>query len=515
MTHLQPNLLLITLDQWRADALGLLSSWVHTPALDALARDAVLFTRHHTVASPCGPARASLLTGTPVHTHGVVRNGTPINPRLDTLPALLRRAGRLPALFGYTDIVQDPRSLADQDPDRFSYEGILPGFVPELFLPEQAPAWRAWLHRRRPDLQAATASVEHLHAPAGEPGDFEARCAAPARFRADETVSAFLAERLIDWLTVQPRGKPWAAHAAFVRPHPPWIAPDPYHRLVSPHDMPDPLPPAPAGQRHQLWDALLDTQHLSDFLAACPGQPRDLGASEWRALRALYAGVLAEVDAQLGRVIEALKASGDYERTLIIVTADHGEHLGDHGLLGKDGWFPSAFHIPLLIRWPGGWQGQQVDAWTESTDVLPTIAEALGLEVPHQCTGKSLMPWLQGEKPEWRDCVHWTYDFRDTWEGDLQARLGLPAQQCQLIAQRGREFLQVHHASGETQLFHLPSDPACHVNLAQRADKLVQRLTGSEALLSWLVQTQDRRMTQVAVGPMPVRDCTGQGPAPS
>lgn len=502
MAYLQPNLLLITLDQWRADALGILSSWVRTPALDALARDAVVFTRHHTVASPCGPARASLLTGTHVHTHGVVRNGTPINPRLDTLPALLRRAGCLPALFGYTDIVQDPSGLADRDPDRFSYEGILPGFVPELFLPEQAPAWRAWLHRRRPDLQALTAPLDQLYAPIGHPDDFEQRCARPARFSADETVSALLAERLIDWLGVQPAGKPWAAHAAFVRPHPPWVVPAPYHQWVDAADMPDPLPAASPGKRHPLWDALLDTQRLSDFMAGCPGRPRDLSARNWRALRALYVGVLAEVDAQVGRVIDALRASGDYERTLIIVTADHGEHLGDHGLLGKDGWFPSAFHIPLLVRLPGAGQGRRVDAWTESTDVLPTIAEALGMPVPNQCTGASLMPWLRGEHPDWRDHVHWTYDFRDTWEGELQARLGLPATQSQLIVQRSCDALYVHHASGESQLFDPCHDAIGELDHARQPDMSQQQLACAERMLSWWMQTQDRHLTHQCLGPV-------------
>ena len=97
-------------------------------------------------------------------------------------------------------------------------------------------------------------------------------------------------------------------------------------------------------------------------------------------MRAVYFGLIAEVDHHLGRILERLARRGELDRTLVVVTADHGEMLGDHWMLGKAGFFPQAFHVPLLIRQPEGVRGRRVTAFTEHVDLMPTVLASLGAE---------------------------------------------------------------------------------------------------------------------------------------
>ncbi|MFN5841463.1 MAG: sulfatase-like hydrolase/transferase, partial [Acidimicrobiaceae bacterium] len=125
-----PNILLITLDQFRGDCLSAAGHpLVKTPHLDALAANGVRFTRHYSQASPCAPGRASLYTGMYQMNHRVVANGTPLDERFDNIALVARRAGYAPALFGYTDQSVDPRVTTGPDDERLTtYEGVLPGF---------------------------------------------------------------------------------------------------------------------------------------------------------------------------------------------------------------------------------------------------------------------------------------------------------------------------------------------------------------------------------------------------
>jgi len=113
----RPNILFVVFDQMRADCLtGALAESVELPNLRALMADGVTFTNHVSVASPCGPARASLLTGQYAMNHRSVRNGTPLPQDKPNLATELRRAGMQPLLYGYTDTSADPRRLAADDP---------------------------------------------------------------------------------------------------------------------------------------------------------------------------------------------------------------------------------------------------------------------------------------------------------------------------------------------------------------------------------------------------------------
>jgi arylsulfatase A-like enzyme len=199
--------------------------------------------------------------------------------------------------------------------------------------------------------------------------------------------------------------------------------------LHHPDDVPPPSRAATAGQEARLhpWLAAKLAQPLG---GGWWGKPASLDEGEVRRARAVYLGLIAELDHHLGRILEALRARGEVERTLIVVTSDHGEMLGDHWLLGKDGLFRQAFHVPLIVRDPApdAGRGQVVDAFTEHVDLMPTILERIGARVPLQCDGKSLVPWLRGNRPDtWRAAAHFEHDFRDVETRTMETALGLPS----------------------------------------------------------------------------------------
>ncbi|TIT05872.1 MAG: phosphonate monoester hydrolase, partial [Mesorhizobium sp.] len=116
-----------------------------------------------------------------------------------------------------------------------------------------------------------------------------------------------------------------------------------------------------------------------------------------RAIRAIYYGMISEVDAQLGRLWQALKAAGAWDETVIVLTSDHAEMMGDHFMLGKGGFFDGSYHIPLIIRDPrlGHAAGGSVDCFSEAVDILPTLLDLLGEDPPPHLDGRSLKPFLE------------------------------------------------------------------------------------------------------------------------
>jgi arylsulfatase A-like enzyme len=176
--------------------------------------------------------------------------------------------------------------------------------------------------------------------------------------------------------------------------------------------------------------------------------------------------------------------------------------LGDHWMLGKSGFFPPAFHVPLLIRRPGGRGGRRVAAFTEHVDLMPTLLEAAGVAVPRQCDGRSLLPLLHGEVPaDWRTAVHYEHDFRDVVDQGYERALGLTSEQCQIAARLDGRHLYVHFAALPPLLFDLEADPGCLHDLAGRPEATPILLAQAQAMLSWRMLANERRLTGCALRP--------------
>ncbi|BBK43653.1 sulfatase [Allostella vacuolata] len=501
------NILLVTFDQWRADCISALGHpCVRTPTVDALAADGVLFRNHFTQAAPCGPARASLLTGLYLHNHRSLRNGTPLDPRHANLGGEARRAGYAPKLFGYTDTSADPRGHDPNDPALATYEGVMPGFDAELLLTESLEPWAAWLKARGHDVPARLTDLYLPDRSRSIAGEGPTR--APMRMAAEEEITFFLADRVREWLSVN-GGRPWFLHLSFIRPHPPYIAPPPFDALVDPADVPAALR-APSreeqGRQHPWLAAHIARQWAGNLPVAEPVPMAAMDEAALAQLRATYYGLVSLADAALGRVIADLKASGAYDDTLIVLTADHGEHLGDHWLLGKDGYHDQAFHIPLLVRDPrreaDTGRGRVVEQFTEAVDVMPTVLGWLGRPVPPACDGADLAPFLRGETPAgWRDAVHWGYDFRDVRGAHFERALGLSPEECGLLVRRDRRGKYVHFAGLPPLFFDLAADPGELTDLAGDPARQGEVLDYARKLLSWRMAHEDKTLSHYHLGP--------------
>lgn len=499
------NVLLFLADQWRGDTLRNLGHpFVDTPAIDALAADGVTFSKCFTNATPCGPARASMLTGQYMMSHRVVWNGTPLDRRHTNIALEARRLGYEPAIFGYTSSTPDPRGLSPDDPALREAHGNMFGFVDIA-----------------PGLPTARPYMSHVrrlgYAVPDDPNDFwlpdaeEARAAAqagkgptwaPARFPPEHSDNAFLVDEAIRYIGAM-GSRPWFVHIATMRPHPPFIAPRPFHDKYRAADMPAPIR-APSvedeARQHPLLARLLTTTTQLDYFRTGTGLAADLDEAAIRQLRATYYGMMAELDLHLARLIGFLKESGQYDDTLIVFSSDHGEMLGNHYLLGKSGYFDDAFHIPMIVRAPGAdaARGAIVDALVETIDTMPTIMDWLGEAAPVQCQGASLMPFCRGTPPRsWRDAVFLEFDYR------MLAGEGLPGRMdhmC-LAAVRDRFGKYVHFPGLPPLFFDLVEDPSERTDRAR--DPAVQHRINEYRgrLLDWRMTNADQTLTGVQATP--------------
>jgi arylsulfatase A-like enzyme len=456
---------------------------VRTPNLDRLAAEGVAFRRHFAQAAPCGPSRASLYTGMYLMNHRSVINGTPLDARHDNVALVVRRLGYEPALFGYTDTSVDPRTVARDDARLRRYEGVLPGFDAVCHLPESEPfAWLDWMRAQGVDVP------DQWRAFVDQPAD---GTYGRTRYEAKHSQTAFLTDHLLEWLDT--RSAPWFAHLSYLRPHPPFLAPSPYDTMFDPASVPSPVRAptrAEEGAQHPLLGVMIDHPLLKS-----PDDPQ-----EQRKLQATYYGMLAEVDDQLGRLLAWLDAAGQADDTIVIFTSDHGETLGDHYILHKLGWFDQSYHVPLLVRGPGVERGRTVDAFTEHVDVLPTICTLLGAEVPLQCDGRTLAPFLADTATEAdeRGEVHFEFDFRDPDSDLLEQAFGVNLEQCWLAVLRDDRGKYVHF-SGHPVLppifFDLDTDPAQIRNVASDPAYADRVLDYAQRMLAWRMQHTERTLT--------------------
>jgi arylsulfatase A-like enzyme len=424
------------------------------------------------------------------HNHRSVLNGTPLDARFTNLALEARGLGYEPVLFGYTDASVDPRTVEPGDPRLSSYEGVLPGFRAVVDLPEHLEAWAQWLVGLGYDVPA---NRRELYRPVrDEPG-------APTVYAAEHTEAAFLTGEVLRWLDEDAGDEPWFVHAAYIRPHPPFVAPEPYHAMYDPDQVPRPV-------RHTTVEQEA-AQHL--FLAGALSideirAPRD--ERELRQLRATYYGMMTEVDAQLGRLFDGLRARGQWDETLVVVTSDHGEQLGDHWLIEKLGWFDSSYRIPLVVRDPRPEadvvRGRVVDAFTENVDVMPTILEWLAADVPVQCDGRSLLPWLHGATPSsWRGAVFWEFDFRDPVGAARGESIGLGLDESCLTVIRDRRGKYVHFAALPPLFFDLARDPGELDDRSHDPAYTPALLEYAQRMLSWRMRTDDRTLTGFFLSP--------------
>ena len=464
------NVLFVTLDQFRGDSYGEAGHLlVRTPNLDRVAREGVRLERHFSQAAPCAPGRAALYTGTYQMNNRVVANGTPLRAGLANLASVAREAGYDPTLFGYTDQGLDPNQSAGFDDPRLdNYDGVLPGMSVGLYLPESQAGWIQYLREKGYEVESGWAPALR-----GEP-----------ERAVEDSLSGFLTTRYLEWLRDQESG--WFAHLSYLRPHPPYAAAGEFATMYDPADVTLPIPATDAQYRHPLHEVALTVP--------ASAAPTDEG--EMRRLRAQYYGMISEVDFQLGRVFEAIDARGEWHDTLIVITSDHGEQLGDHGLIEKLGFFPQSYHVIGLWRDPRRKSGvRNVQHFTENVDLLPTLCDALGINSPAQCDGVSLAPLFAGTEVPWRTHAHYEWDYRTYWINDKTARdtVDWNLSRQNLAVSLGEQTAYVQFGDGTFLCFDLAADPTWRTE----CEDVSRVLAVAQEQLVWRQEHLERAMTDM------------------
>ncbi|SMD10360.1 MULTISPECIES: sulfatase-like hydrolase/transferase [Primorskyibacter] len=461
MSIRKKNILLIYADQWRHDQFG--SKRSYTPNLDALAREAVSFRQHFTQVLPCAPSRASLFTGLYAQTHRVLKNRTPLNARHKTIAHYLRDSGYAPTLFGYTDTTLDPREFSEGDPRRGPGYQPLPGFEVGCHQPDNNP--HEWLAHLRAE------GVEYTdHSDVYDPDRTRANATGgaagyPAKYRAEDSDTAYLTDRLMSWQREQAEG--WCAALCYLRPHNPTIAPEPYNSLVNPADLAPPIRAEDAAEEAAAHPYLAHQIAQGDAGASVhqdlAGRIAEVDEQDWRSIRAIHLALMAEIDANLGRLFDQLKQTGQWEDTLILFSSDHGEMMFDHYLCQQASWHDQCTHVPLIIRAPGAQfrasAGHAVEALSEAVDTIPTLLDWLGCEVPGHLDGRSLLPFLKGESPaDWRDHVVWEFTYRNAVTSEYLSAHGLDDDDCVMTVIRDKRFKHAFFPGSDPVLIDLESD---------------------------------------------------------
>ena len=490
------NMLLIIIDQLRADCLtGALSEHVDLPELRELMADSVTFPRHYSVTSPCGPSRASILTGQYAMNHRSVHNGTPLRHDTPTLASEMGKAGYQPLLFGYTDTSRDPRVHDPDHPAMRSYEYPMAGFreIVEMRFESSFP-WQSLLKERGYEFRDLPA----VYVPVPSPGR-PRRLNDPAMYAAEDSDTAFLTNAFLsEMATGHPQS--WFAHLTYIRPHPPLVAPEPYNEMYDPGSLPLPqrlATPAEEEALHPFFAPALRKATPASLVAGFPGlEPDD---ENIQTLRAVYLGLASEVDHHIGRVIRFLRETGQYDNTMIVVTSDHGEMLGDRHAWGKMTVYDAAYHTPLIIRIPGneGRAGTRVEVPTESIDITPTILGWVGARAPNSMDGLSLLPLLrENPPPDWREHTFSELDFSEPeqptlWESALSTG---PSTSCLGIL-REKRFTLVEFADDLPPMLFDHDGYGEFENVADKPDYAAELARLTRAMLRHRMRNMDHTLS--------------------
>lgn len=364
------NVLFIAVDDLRP-TLGVYNDPVAvTPNIDQLAEESMVFTRHYVQQPSCAPSRSSMLTGLrPDEIEVTDHNAHLRNTRPDviTLPQLFKRNGYETAgigkIFHWRPGFQDPDSWHTE------HYSANPGREHQYVLPENQTGGK----------EAAT-----------EKADVDD----------DAHLEGKFTNLAVDYLkTYREERTPFFMAVGYFRPHLPFVAPARYWDLYDREDFyPIVQPDRPSGAPDIAFHNNNEIRGYADFPDEGP-----VSDEKKLELRHGYYAAVSYVDAQIGRLIETLEELGLRENTIIVLWGDHGFHLGEQSIWGKSTNFELDVHAPLMISVPGLTQpGGVTDAFVESLDIYPTIADLAGLQPEQSLSGKSMRPLLSNAEAPWR-----------------------------------------------------------------------------------------------------------------
>lgn len=444
------NILFIMFDQLRFDYLSCYGHpHLHTPNMDKLASQGMRFTNCYVQSPVCGSSRMSYYTGRYPSSHGALWNGYPLKVGEMTVGDHLRKLGMDSYLIGKTHMRADiegmsrlgisPDSVigarvAECGFDVFDRDDGLWGEGPDGFYDEQKSTYNEYLISKGYDSE----NPWHDYANSGidDKGEIASgwmmmHAAKPANIREEDSETPYMTGRCIDFIDHMDTddSKPWLCHLSYIKPHWPYIVPEPYHSMYGKDDI--------IGlNRHE---SEKDDTHpiYEQFMNNVIGQAfcRD---EVLETVVPAYMGLIKQADDQLGRLFDHLETTGRMDDTMIVITSDHGDYMGDHWLGEKDLFHEPSVKVPLIIYDPSTeanqTRGVVCDELIESIDLAATFYEAAGGEikdnVDHILEGHSLLPLLHGQQSSpIRSYAFSEYDYSVT---PAAVKLGINPRDAQL-----------------------------------------------------------------------------------
>lgn len=496
------NVLFIMCDQLRADHLSCFGHpTLKTPHLDALAAKGVIFDRAYVQSPVCGPSRMSYYTGRYVHSHGASWNFVPLKAGEMTIGDHLRPLGVRSVLVGKTHMRADLAGMSRLGIDPSSQIGVRIaecGFDPyerdDGIHPysghDPDPAYNAYLREQgfdgdNPWERWANTVIDDTGRQRS--GWFLKYSNRPARVPDEHSETPYITRRAMDFIE-QAGEQRWCLHLSFIKPHWPYVVPQPYASMYRPEDA---LPVVRSERErlnpHPLYQAMMNHRVSRTF-------SRD-GVRE--AVMPGYMGLIKQIDDQLGRLFAFMQARGLMENTMIVFTSDHGDYLGDHWMGEKDLFHEPVIRAPLIVYDPDSradaTRGTRCDALVEAVDIAPTLLDVYGGEaVPHVIDGRSLRPLLFGERPtDWREAVVCEYDFSFQ---DSRIELNAKPRDCWMRMIFDGRWKYTLIENYRPMLYDLQADPHEFEDLGASAEPahIAARARLHEALFRWARQPRQR-----------------------
>lgn len=408
------NIIVICSDQQRWDSLGCYGNTAaKTPNLDALAQAGVRFEHHYCTNPVCMPSRASLLTGRYPPAHGVIDNGIPLDERELTIPTVLTNAGYdtyaagklhlRPYLKADSDAPGELRDmwasgkLDDWDGPYYGFQKVdLVLGHGERALGRRMGHYGMWIEQNYPQLSdIAETGLENAPEPKW-PETYRSQVPVEAHY------STYVADRVVEFLTNRKDDRPFFIFSGFSDPHEPFTPPADYAAMFDGVELPKPHYRPGEHENKPFHHGLSLRENL---------YPRDGGARRapegdhlHHIIQNTY-GMVTLIDHCIGRILKVLEETGLADDTIVCFTSDHGDLLGDHGLYEKGPLpYASLMRVPFIIRSPDI-QPAVSQAPMSNVDVMPTLLELAGVEIPDTVQGHSFVPVLAGQEQRIRDAA--------------------------------------------------------------------------------------------------------------
>ena len=474
------NILFIMFDQLRWDYLGCYGHpHLQTPNIDRLAAKGVRFTRAYIQSPICGSSRMSTYTGRYVHSHGASWNGIPLKVGEMTIGDHLRTAGMGCWLVGKTHMKSDAEGMArlGLEPDSLigariaecgfdvfeRDDGMLPEGPDGKYDPDGAKTYNTYLLEK--GYESDNPWHDFANSGLDEDGNvlsgwFLKHSAEQANIAEEDSETPYLTRRGMAF--IEQATEPWCCHLSYIKPHWPYIVPAPYHDMYGPeHVVPPVRSQTEYDQAHPVLKASMTT-------------PIGKAFSEDHVRNAVipaYMGLIKQADDQMGLLFDWLEQTDRMKDTMIVLTSDHGDFLGDHWLGEKQFFHDASTKIPLIIYDPSpkadATRGTVCDALVESIDLAPTFVDVAGGEIrDHILEGHSLLPILHGEaEGTGRSYVISEYDYSAT---PMAERLSVGVRDAVMFMVANEKWKLVHCEGGYRPiLFDLENDPDELVDLGE------------------------------------------------